>query len=107
MILTKELDNYLKKTVDGYARAYSITENGDNYRVEYIKTTQYNKNPVHFSYASAYLNLKQFKRDFVISETLDSLLNMSDFDVEEIIYTPEQRESKERKLKNFVKKIKM
>lgn len=96
MILTKEFNKYLKENVDGYVKAYSITESGDNYRVDYIKVTQENKRPIKYNSGTTYLNLKQFKRDFVISDVLESLFKINDFNVEEIIYTPEQRDRLEK-----------
>lgn len=89
IILTKELDNYFRNNIDKYCIAYLVEKNNNTYKVDYIIKEENGIKPISFLPRSGYFNLTNFERDLKISQFLESTVN--DFDVEEIIYTEEQR----------------
>ncbi len=103
MEISETLLERLKSEIFGYKSTISIntTETKDIYRVSYIAVEFYNTDAPRFVYGTKDMSLKSEIRDMVIDKILNSKRPETDFDVESIIYTPEQQE-KLYKLRNEV-----
>lgn len=94
MKISESLEGYIKKRISDCYKIINII-NIDNtmYSVVYISYIQWDNSEPRFNYNSKDINLRVEMRDSKIEELLNSIkIEISDFDVEEFIYTPEQRE---------------
>lgn len=97
-----ELNQYIKEQIINCHKVVDIRPwDNDIYRVEFIEKTQSwtGRRPPIFTIKSTNLNLKVQIRDYKIQELLKSVGEVSDFDVEDYIFTDEERE-KLHKLRN-------
>lgn len=85
-----------RRITDLYKVLDIVNSNDGLYRIHYIEKSQWEKAAPKFTYNSKELDLKVEMRDSKIEELLNSIRETkSEFDVEDIIYTPEQREKLE------------
>ena len=95
MEISETLLERLKSEIPGYKSTISINTTNydkDTYRVSYIEVDFFKTNAPIFSYSTKDMNLKSEIRDMMIDKILNSKRPETDFDVESIIYTEEQRE---------------
>jgi len=90
----ESLHEYIKTQISDCYKIVSIKNiDSINYRVEYIDIGRYRYQPPQFTVRSQNLNLRVQIRDSKIEELLNSIgEENSDFDVEDIIYSEEERE---------------
>ena len=90
MEISKDLEQYLFEQINNLHYLLDISYiDGVIYRVEFIQRSQWELNPPTFQINQAKMDLKSQIRNQKISDLLNS--DTSDFDVEDIIYTPEQQ----------------
>lgn len=91
MEISKELEQYLFERISNLYCLIGIEYIIDVfYRVEFIQKNQYGLNPPTFQINHVKMDLKSQIRNQKIADLLISD-DVSDFDVEDIIYTPEQQ----------------
>ena len=97
-----ELNQYIKEQIINCHKVVDIRPwDNDIYRIEYIEKNRSwsGRRPPVFTIKSTNLNLKVQIRDYKIQELLNSIGEVSDFDVEDYIFSDEERE-KIHKLRN-------
>ncbi len=90
MEISKDLEQYLFERINNLHCLIDINYiDGVIYRVEFIQSNQYALNPPTFQINQVKIDLKSQIRN----QKIDNLLNSdtSDFDVEDVLYTPEQQ----------------
>lgn len=95
--ISESLNEHLSRRITDLYKVLDIVNSRDGlYRVHFVEKSQWSTEPPKFTYHSQDFDLKVEMRDSKIEELLNSIRETkSDFDVEEIIYTPEQREKLE------------
>lgn len=90
MEISKDLEQYLFERINNLYYILDVSYiDGINYRVEFIQKNQYDLNPPTFQINQVKMDLKSQIRNQKITDLLSS--DTSDFDVEDILYTPEQQ----------------
>lgn len=98
MEISKSLNEQLKKRLTNCHSILDVKHIEDDlYSVEFISITEYyNTTAPKFDAHTTKIRLKSEMRDHRIDDILNFDLTLDDFDVEDIIYTDEQREKLER-----------
>lgn len=106
MVISESLNKQLKNRIPGLLWVVSITHKEDKYyTVEFVTKHQYGTTPPRFDYDTRDLDLRVEMRDQKIDDILDFDMTLDDFDIENVIYTPEQREKLESLRREKSKRI--
>lgn len=106
MVISESLDKQLKTRIPNLFWVLDIKHKEDKYYiVEFVTIYQRGTNPPQFDHDTRTLDLRVEMRDEKIDNILDFDMTLDDFDVEDVIYTPEQREKLETLRKDKSKKI--